>query len=74
MIEQIKEIRMGKGANFREVEIDQSDLLAHEFTAADGSKIAVTFRRGVLEVTTTQGRLVLLPNAANSIGVRVEKL
>jgi hypothetical protein len=74
MSEQIKEIRMGKGANFREVEVDQSDLLAHEFTAADGSKVSVTFRHGVVEVSTTQGRLLIQPQAANSIRVRVEKL
>jgi hypothetical protein len=74
MSEKIKTVRMGKGANFTEQELDTSDLLAVVFTGSDGHEISVMIQRGVVNVHTTQGRLIVKPEAANGINVIVEPL
>lgn len=74
MSEKIKTIRMTKGSDFKTEELDTSDLLAIDFIGDDGNAVSVMIRRGVVNVSTTAGRLILKPDAANSINVTVERL
>jgi hypothetical protein len=70
----IKTVHFGKGATFPETEIDSDTLLSVDFTGDDGGRVSVMIRRGVVTISTLNGRLLVLPEAANSIQIKTEQL
>lgn len=65
--------RLGKGASIDTEEINTDSLLCVEFTGNNGG-ITVEIRNGDVVVSTTDGRLVIMPQAANAIRVKAERL
>lgn len=64
----IKLVRNAEGAHFDRQELAE-DVLAVEFVDGEGKTISVMIRRGVVEVSTVDGALLVRPEAANAIFV-----
>lgn len=56
------------------IHVDTESLLYHEFVDDAGNRFRVNFSNGRLEISTVDGRLLVIPQAGNAIRVSAERL